>query len=76
MEIDVNKNSNLEHKNLKYYVKNLGKNAIKFIIVLMIANKKISHYSMLFFDFNFCCNINNKNNIIFLFNKQTISFSC
>jgi len=40
VEIDVNKNSNLEHKNLKYYVKNLGKNAIKFVIVLMIANKK------------------------------------
>ncbi len=39
-EIDVNKNSNLEHKNLKEYGKNLGKNAIRFVIVLMIANKK------------------------------------
>ncbi len=40
MEIDVNKNSNLEHKNLKDYTKNLGKNAIRFVIVLMIAYKK------------------------------------
>ncbi len=46
MEIDVNKNSNLEHKNLKYYAKNLGKNAIRFIIDLMIANKK--NQSLLF----------------------------
>jgi len=36
VEIDVIKNSNLEHKNLKDYAKNLGKNAIGFVIVLMI----------------------------------------
>ncbi len=46
MEIDVNKNSNLEHKNLKGYAKNLDKNAIKFVIVLMIAYKK--NQSLLF----------------------------
>ena len=40
MEIDVNKNSNLEHENFKYYAKNLDKNAIKFVIVLMIEYKK------------------------------------
>jgi len=46
VEIDVNKNSNLEQKNLKGYAKNLGKNAIKFVIVLMIAYKK--NQSLLF----------------------------
>ena len=46
VEIDVNKNSNLEHKNLKDYTKNLGKNAIRFVIVLMIAYKK--NQSLLF----------------------------
>ncbi len=50
MEIDVNKNSKLEHKNLKDYAKNLGKITIRFVIALMIANKKIKHYSLLFFD--------------------------
>ena len=47
MEIDVNKNSNLEQKNLKGYAKNIGKNAIKFVIVLMIAYKK-KNQSLLF----------------------------
>jgi len=46
VEIDVNKNSNLEHENLKYYAKNLGKNAIGFVIVLMIEYKK--NQSLLF----------------------------
>lgn len=50
MEIDVNKNSNLEHENLKYYAKNLGKNAIRFVIVLMIEYKKKSIIT-------FCCSL-------------------
>jgi len=50
VEIDVNKNSNLEHKNLKGYTKNLGKNAIRFVIVLMIAYKKKSIITL-------CCSL-------------------